>query len=420
MRSIIIKILNILARKMLVKYKPVVIGITGSVGKSSAKKTIYEILKRKYKVHCDRSCYSAGISIPLAIIGLESGGRSFGKWVRIIFKTMGRLLKKNDYPDIIILEMGVNRPNDMKKMLAVIKPDIGIITSIGKFPSHTEYFKDARHIAREKFLLARSLGKKDLLILNSDDEFIRELLGNVKPDAITYGFNENADIKAEEIMLGNKKFKMEDGSLGMRFKISYKGTTIPFRFPYALGRGQIYSTLAAVAVGIHFGFNLVEMSETLSSYQPLAGRMKMIKGINDSLIIDDTFNANPNSALSALETVEKLEVPRKIAVLGDMLELGEQCEAGHKEVGKAISRSVNFLFTYGAESKIIGQQARTSGMKEKNIFHFENMNELTELLKNTVQIGDVILVKGSRAMRMEKIVRKLMAKPELADELLVS
>jgi len=419
MRSVTIKILNILARKMLAKYKPVVIGITGSVGKSSAKKTIYEILKRKYKVHCDRSCYNTDISIPLAIIGMESGGHSAGKWIGIIFKTICRLLKKNGYPDVIILEMGVNRPNDMKKMLATIKPDIGIITGIGKFPSHTEYFKDAKHIAREKFLLARSLGKKDLSVLNSDDEFAEELLGNIKSDTITYGFNKNADIKAEEILLGNKKFKTEDGSLGMRFKISHKGTTVPFRLPYALGRGQIYSTLSAVAVGIHFGFNLVEMSEILSSYQPLPGRMKMIKGINESLIIDDTFNSNPNSALSALKTIEKLEAPRKIAVLGDMLELGEQCEAGHKEVGKAVPMSVDFLFTYGAKSEIIGRQAQKSGMKEENIFYFESMEELTELLKNTIRIGDVILIKGSRAMHMEKIVKEIMSKPELADELLV-
>lgn len=419
MRSVIIKILNILARKMLAKYKPAVIGITGSVGKSSAKKAIYEILKRKYKVHCDRSCYSVDISVPLAIIGMESGEHSVVRWVKIIFKTIGRLFQKNGYPDVIILEMGVNRPGDMKKMLAAVKPDIGIITGIGRFPSHTEYFKDAKHIAREKFLLARSLGKKDLAILNLDDEFVKELSGNIKADMITYGFGENADIRAEEVLSGSKKFKTEDGSPGMRFKISYKGTTIPFRLPYALGRGQIYSALSAVAVGIHFGFNLVEMSEALSSYQPLAGRMKMIEGVNGSLIIDDTFNANPNSALSALETIEKLEAPRKIAVLGDMLELGERCEAGHREVGKAILRSVDFLFTYGAKSKMIGGQAQKSGMKEENIFHFENMEELAELLKNAIQTGDVILIKGSRAMHMEKIVRKIMSQPEKADELLV-
>jgi UDP-N-acetylmuramoyl-tripeptide--D-alanyl-D-alanine ligase len=398
----------------------VVIGITGSVGKSSAKKAIYEILKKKYKVYCDKSCYSADISIPLAIIGLESGGHSVDKWIRIIFKTISSLIKKNDYPDVIILEMGVNKPNDMKKMLAAAKLDIGIITSIGNFPSHTEYFKDAKQIVREKFLLARSLGKKDLAILNLDDELIKELSGSVKAEIITYGFGESADIRAEEILSGGKKFRTEDGSMGMRFKISFKGTTMPFRLPYALGRGQIYSALSAVAIGIRFGFNLVEMSEILSSYQPLAGRMKIIKGVNGSLIIDDTFNSNPNSALSALETIKKLEAPRKIAVLGDMLELGERCEAGHKEVGKDVARSVDFLFTYGDKSKTIGQQAQKNEMKEENIFHFENIEELIDLLKKAIQAGDIILIKGSRAMHMEKIVREIMAKPELADELLVS
>ncbi|MCK4592099.1 UDP-N-acetylmuramoyl-tripeptide--D-alanyl-D-alanine ligase [Candidatus Parcubacteria bacterium] len=419
MRFIIIKILNILSKKMLAKYKPVVIGITGSVGKSSTKKVIYEILERKYKVHRDRSCYNTDMSVPLAITGFESGGRSVRKWIKIIFKTIGRLFKKNNYPDVLILEMGVNRPNDMKKMLAVVKPDIGVLTGIGKFPSHLEYFKDAKHIAREKSLLVRSLGRKDLAILNLDDEFIKELSENIRSSVITYGFNESADVRAEEILLGNKKFKTEDGSMGMRFKISYQGTTVPFRLPYALGRGQIYSTLSAVAVGIHFGFNLVEMSETLSNYHPLAGRMKMINGINKSLIIDDTFNSNPSSALSALETVEKLEAPRKIAVLGDMLELGEQCEIGHREVGKVISNSVDFLFTYGSKSEVISRQAQENGMKKENIFHFKNIDELIEPLKNIIQNEDIILVKGSRAMRMERVVKEIMADPEKADELLV-
>ena len=269
-------------------------------------------------------------------------------------------------------------------------------------------------------MLVRTLRKKDLAILNLDDEFIKELPENIKSGIITYGFNENADVRAEEVLLGSRKFRTEDGSMGMRFKISYKGTTIPFRFPYALGRGQIYSILSAVAVGIHFGFNLVEMSEILSEFQPLAGRMKMIKGINRSLIIDDTFNSNPSSALSALETVEKLEALRKIAVLGDMLELGEQCEIGHKEVGKVVPKSIDFLFTYGSRSEVIARQARKSGMKKENIFHFKNIDKLIELLKNIIQNEDIILVKGSRAMHMERVVREIMSEPEKADELLVS
>ncbi|MDF1498728.1 MAG: Mur ligase family protein [Patescibacteria group bacterium] len=419
MRRIVIEILNILAKEILVKYKPVVIGITGSVGKSSSKKAIYEILKQKYKVYGDKSDYSVEVGIPLAIIGLESGGRSVRKWIKIIIKALIRLIKKFDYPDILLLEMGVNGPGDMKKMLKVVKPDIAVITNIGKFPSHTKYFKDAKHVTKEKSLIVKSLGKKDLAILNCDDKSIKDLTDSIKGKIITYGFGDNSEIKAVEVLMGNKKIRTEDGSMGMGFKISYKGTTVPFRLPYALGKGQIYSTLSAVAVGIHFGLNLVEMSEALSEYQPLAGRMKMIKGINNSLIIDDTFNASPSSTLSALETVEKLAAERKIAVLGDMLELGEYCEKGHREVGKAVFTSVDMLFTYGSRSKIIFQKAKDMGMKKENIKHFENKKMLIEALKHNIKNGDIILIKGSRAMHMEDVVREIMVKPELAGELLV-
>lgn len=267
MRAIVVKILNILAKNILTKYKPVVIGITGSIGKSSTQKAIYEILKKKYKVRCNHGAYKTDISIPLSIIGLEGGGRSAKKWAEIIMKALKLLVKKTEYPDILVLEMGVDRPNDMKKMLEVVKPDIGILTGVEKFPTHIKYFRNAKHIMREKFLLAKSLSKKDLAVLNYDDEFIMELSENIKAKVISYGFNEDCVLKAEEIFLGNRKWKAENGIAGISFKISYQGTTMPFRFPNVLGRGQIYVILAAVAVGLRFDFNLVEMSEIISKFQ---------------------------------------------------------------------------------------------------------------------------------------------------------
>jgi UDP-N-acetylmuramoyl-tripeptide--D-alanyl-D-alanine ligase len=420
MRFIIIKILNILAGKILSKYNPVVIGITGSVGKSSTKKAIYEILKNKYKVAGNDGRFRTDLNIPLAIIGEKSGRWSVRKWIRIMAKALALLVRKKNYADILILEMGVDRPNDMKNMLEVVKPNIGILTGIGKFPPHTKYFRNAKHIAREKAALIKSLGKKDLAVLNYDDEFTRDLSQSVRAEVMTYGFDKNSTLRAEEIFLGDKKWRIESGSAGMSFKISYKGTTVPFRLAYVLGRGQIYAVLSAVAIGIHFGLNLVEMSEIISSHRSLPGRMKLIEGLNSSLIIDDTFNANPSSALSALETIRKLDAPRKIAVLGDMLELGEYCESGHREVGKQISKSVNLLFTYGSRSKIILKQAQDDGLAENSSSHFEDSNELVKFLRKTIKSGDIVLVKGSRAMHMEKIVSGIMAKPELAEELLVS
>ncbi|MCK5475435.1 MAG: UDP-N-acetylmuramoyl-tripeptide--D-alanyl-D-alanine ligase [Candidatus Pacebacteria bacterium] len=419
MRKIVIKILNLLAKETLHKYNPIVIGITGGVGKSSTKKIVHEILKDNYSIHCDRSRYNVDIGIPLTILGLESGGHSVTKWMKIIFKAIMKLIKKSDYPDVLILEMGVNRPGDMKKMLKVVKPHIAIMTTIGKYPSHIKYFKDIKHIFREKSLLIKSLGKKDLAILNCDDEFIDDLKKSTRSKVITYGFDQKALVRGDEILLGDKKFKMEDGSMGMTFKISHKGTTVPFRLIYALGKGQIYSTLAAVSVGINFDMNLVKMSQAVLKYRPLAGRMNLIGGINNSMIIDDTFNANPGSMFFSLETIRKLSASQKIAVLGDMLELGEYCQKGHREVGKKVLGSVDILITFGSRSKLISQEAIKMGMDREKIFHFEDMEDVVKLLSKIIENDTIVLVKGSRAMNMEKIVKKLMAEPKLSDELLV-
>lgn len=419
MRFIAVKILNLLARKIVAKHGPAIIGITGSVGKSSARKAIYEVLKTKYSVVCNKSGYHSDISIPLSIIGEKSGGRSVLKWANIFMKAVKILSGHEKYPEILILEMDVNRPGDMKRLLKVVKPNIGIFTGVGKYPSHLEYFKDARQIAREKSLLIRSLGKKDLAILNYDDDYARELAGSAKSDVITYGFDPKSKFIAEEIFLGDRKWRIEDGSIGMGFKISQNGTTVPFRLPYAFGRAQIYAVLASCAVGSFFGFNLLEISEILSKYQPLAGRMKLIKGINKSLIIDDTFNANPSSMLVTLESLGKLDASRRIAVLGDMLELGEYSEEGHAEVGKKVSKTADILFTFGSLSKMITENARTSGMNKGKITHFEKIEDLIINLRGMAREHDVILIKGSRSMHMEEIVRGIMEKPELADELLV-
>ncbi len=419
MRFIIIKILNILSKKILAKYKPVVIGVAGSVGKSSAREAVCKVLRNKYKIAYNKNCYRTDLGIPLAIIGAESGGRSVGKWLKIIFSATEMIIKKTEYPDILVLEMGVDRPRDMEKMLEIVKPDIGVLTSIGKFPPHTKYFKSAKHIAKEKGMLVRSLRKKDVAILNCDDGNIKNLAENIRTKTITYGFGDNAVVRAEEIFLGDRKWKIKGGLIGMSFKISYQGTTVPFRLPFSLGRGHIYAVLSAVSIGIHFGYNLVEISEILSDYKPLPGRMNLIKGMNDSLIIDDTFNSNPVSATSALETLQKLDTMRRIAVFGDMLELGKYCEAGHQEVGKLVAKSADLLFTYGKRSKFISKQAKKSGMKENQIFHFDDLNDLNKSLKSTIKSTDAILVKGSRAMRMENVVKEIMADPEKAGELLV-
>jgi len=258
MRIIIIKILNILSKKILAKYNPVVIGVAGSVGKSDVKKAVCEVLKDKYKIAFNKNYYKTDLGIPLAIINAESGGRSIIKWINIIFSAIKIIIKKTEYPEILILEMSVDKPNDMKKILEVVKPNIGILTNIGEFSSCAKYFKNVKHFAKEKSLFIKSLKKKDLAILNCDDEFVKDLLKNARSKVITYGFGNNSTVKAGKIFSGNKK---------MSFKVSYEGTFVPFWLPYALDRSQVYVVLVASAIGIHFGYNLVEISEKLSNHR---------------------------------------------------------------------------------------------------------------------------------------------------------
>lgn len=420
MRNIVVKILNLLSARIVAKYKPVIIGVTGSAGKSTTCKVISELLCTRYSVRLNDSRYSTDIGIPLAIIGARSGGRSVRKWTQVLKQALQlAIVKSSFYPDILILDMEVDNPDDMKKMLKVVHPNIAVFTGVGEFPAHEGKFKSGKHIAREMSLLFKSLEKVDLAVLNYDDPFIRSLSMSLKSGKMTFGFDKNAMVKGEEIFLGEKKWKTSDGKLGMTFKVTYEGTTIPFRFSYVIGRGQISAALAGTAVGLHLGFNLLEISQALENFRTLPGRMNLIKGINSALVIDDTFNSNPSSAFAALETIGKLEADRKIAVLGDMLELGNYAKNGHRKVGEKIYKSVDAVMCCGRMSKHFCEAAREKGMKGSDVLHFESKEALIDRLKSTVREGDVILIKGSRAMRMEDIVRAIMLEPEKAGELLV-
>ncbi len=420
MRQTAVNILNILARRIVEKYKPVVIGVTGSAGKSTTCKLLASVLEARFAVRFNDNRRPADVGLPLAIIGAEAEGRRLWDWIKVLVKACSLLLAKNSfYPDILVLEMGVDRPHDMKKMLRIVQPDIAVFASLGEFPAHAKYFKSNKHIAREKALLVRALGPSGLAVLNGDDEFLRGLLSGVRAQTVTFGFGKEANVRGEEIFLGEKKWRMRSGKIGMSFKMTSEGTTVPFRFSYALGRGQIYAALAAAAVGLHLGMNLVEISEALAEYRPLPGRMNLIKGRKGSLLIDDTYNANPGSMLAALETVGKLEARRKIAVLGDMLELGNYAKEGHRRVGESIPRAVDLVFCYGKTAKFICEFAKERGMKASSIRHFEKKKQMIEELQGLVGEGDVVLVKGSRRMRMEEVVKALMLEPSRADELLV-
>ncbi len=432
MRSILQYLLKILAQIVLWRYQPEIVAVTGSAGKTSTKEAIYHVLRKQFRVRRNFRNYNNEIGVPLTILGIETGGRSFLAWLNNFLKVVVTILWEKSYPEILVLEMGVDRPGDMRYLVDFIPVKVGVITAIGQFPTHVEFFPEKGKLVEEKALLVKSLVKGGSAVLNYDDLTVR-IIGDDLPERtkiIHYGFGQGADLKIFNyqfgpITSGLTTVNLEKGDFGVSFKLDYQGSVVPVKLNRVLGKQQAYATAAATAVGLHFGLNLVEISAALRKYRSLPGRTNLIKGIKGTWIIDDSYNASPSATIAALEILEEFplaggeEIQRKIAVLGDMLELGKETETGHRQVGQKVTSVVNLLFTVGSRARFIAEEARQQGLAPEKIFEFSLPEKAARAVQEELTKRDVILVKGSRAIHMEKVVREIMAHPEKAEKLLV-
>lgn len=426
-------ILKLLSKVVIKKYNPIVLGITGSVGKTSTKEAVFSVLKNKFRVRRSVGSFNTEEGLPLAILGdwsenklkLISQYGETGKRIRKIFLWVGIVVSgflklifipKSKYPEILVLEYGADRPGDIDKLVQIATPQTGIITGVGEIPVHVEYYSGPEEVAKEKSKLISALPPSGLAVLNHDDWIVFNMKDLSKAETITFGFDEHSEIKASDMRYF---FEEEDeANAGLSFKLNYEGKSVPFRLSSALGKHQIYAALAATAVGLHFNINLIEISEALEKMEFPKQRMKLVKGIRDSWIIDDTYNASPLSTQAALETlyefgnkaISQKGKGRKVAVLGDMRELGVFTEKAHRLIGNLAGEKTEYLFTVGPAAKFIADSAFNQLPKE-NIRTFDSSEEAGEWLKGFVAEGDIVLVKGSRAMEMEKVVEALIPKP---------
>lgn len=417
MKKFISKILAFFACKTINRHHPIFIGITGSAGKTSARDAIAHLLKYQFRVSAGIKNYNNELGYPLSILGLESAGKNPVEWAKILFRAFKVAYFSGTYPEILVLEMGSRKSGDIDYLGRIAPLDIAILTSIGN--SHLEKFGSAKNIIKEKSSIIKYIKKSGKLIYNFDDENVREAAKSDKIETISYGFNKGADIRA--VSNGSSlhlNFDEQGNFAGSAFKLEKSGSFLPIRLFNIISKAQVYSVLSAIAAGIAFNLNLVDMAENLKDFPPPAGRMNLIKGINNSLIIDDTYNSAPLSAILALETLKQFSAKRRVAILGDMLELGSACEDGHRQVGKAAVKSAGLLFFIGDNMKFAKDEAEKSGFSKSKVFIFKNLTEAKIKIAPQICEGDVILVKGSQDMRMEKIVKALMAEPEKAGELL--
>ncbi len=317
--------------------------------------------------------------------------------------------------------MGADKAGDIEYLAQIAPPDVAIITKIGI--SHLEHFKTKEALIKEKGSLLKFVKKGGLAILNADDENTSQIINKVNSSLLTFGIeNKKADFWATEISYGFQEVSLRENNFlekmgGISFKVNYQGKVIPVRLRNCIGVSHIFSALAALCVSQYFKVNLLEAAQRIQDFLPPPGRMVLIEGIRKTWIIDDTYNSAPDSVRVALGVVEKIIAQRKIVVLGDMLELGEEEEKSHREIGKTLSQgNITFAVLVGKRMKLALKEMSKGS---KKAFHFSNPMDAGIFLQNQIRSGDLILVKGSQGMRMEKIVEEIMRHPNQKERLLV-
>ncbi|MBL7141692.1 UDP-N-acetylmuramoyl-tripeptide--D-alanyl-D-alanine ligase [Patescibacteria group bacterium] len=410
------------ARRVIKKYQPLIIGITGSVGKSSAKEAIYNVLKDQMNVWRSLKNYNNEIGVPLTVLGCISPRKNIFGWLKVFWIAIKKIVfPEKSYPKVLVLEMAADRPGDIEYLTKIIPCQIGIITAIG--PTHTEFFKSVENIVKEKQAIISHLPLNGWAILNADDEKVRVLKNKTSAKVLTFGLSSNADVQAMGVSLDQELKDDLPQIKGLRFKISYKGNVVPIFLSQIITSAQIYSILTAISIGLTFNLNLITIAQAVKKYRPLPGRMVLVKGVKQSLIIDDTYNSSPKAVELALETLLEIKThpqAKKWVILGDMLELGELSQSEHHQVGQSVGKmNFDYLITVGQEAKEIVRGAQEYGLSQEKIFSFADSFEVGKFLQKKIKKGDLILIKGSQGARLERIVKEIMLEPEKAEKLLV-
>ncbi len=411
-------------RQALERERPFVIGVAGSVGKSSTKTALGVALgvgEVGSSVVASIDSFNNELGLPLTILGLAAPGRSVLAWAGLVLKgslTALGLLKLR--ARMFVLELGTDRPGNLAYLIKIAKPQVAVLTAIG--PEHTEFFGSVTGVAQEEGMIIRDLGPDDMVVINADDPEIARLTPEVTARLMSFGTAEQAEVR-----LLSYKVRLEEQqpeASGLDVTIAVLGATRTLQLTGTVGRSQAYAVAAALTVVSAIdGDDQLALSRLESRFHGMPGRMSLILGIKRTWLIDDSYNSSPLAALSALRDLAAFPVAedcRRIAALGDMLELGSLAEEFHTEVGRAVAAAgVDMLVGCGTFAHIVARAARDAGMSDERIFTFAHSADAGRFIQDRLKTGDVVLVKGSQGVRMEKIVRELMAHPLRAQELLV-
>lgn len=359
-----------IARYYRQKFKIKIVGITGSVGKTSTKDIISSVLSVKYKTLSTIGNLNNEIGIPKTLFNLDSSY------------------------EVGVLEMGMSYQGDIDYFTSIIKPDIAIISNIGM--SHIENFDDQIGIFKAKMEIVKYFNEHNTLIINGDDKYLKTIKQEKSSyKVLTYGFDKDNDLYCTSYKIVNDKIV---------FHCLINNKDEEFIIP-SIAKHNIYNAMAGILVGLQLNLTIEQIRNGLKTFKLTEGRLTIINK-KDLTIIDDSYNASADSTISALDVL-KTYSQRRVAVLGDILETGAYDERIHRQIGKNIKGKVDFLITVGNSSKYILDEALKEGFKIENTCYFNNYEEVIKEIKNILKVNDVVLVKASHGIKLSEVVTYL-------------
>lgn len=403
LKSIIASFLGLAARAVIHRYHPRIVMITGSVGKTSTKDAVAAALTTNFLVRKSEKSFNSEFGVPFTILGVGNPWGNPTAWLKVVKSALALLILPNHYPNMLVLEVGADKPGDLARILRIATPDAVVVTRLPDIPVHVEAYTSPEAVQEEEFSPAYALAAGAPLIVSADKPHALEMAKRTPAHVISYGISKDATVHLSHI-----GFHSEDGHVtGMQAQARIDGESHVVAARGSVGTTQVLPLAAALATASAFGISATDTLAALESYEPPPGRGRLLTGLRDSVIIDDTYNASPAAVEEALTTLKTFpHAKRRIAVLGDMLELGRYSVQEHERVGKLAGAAADLVVAVGIRSRALAAKV---GRTE--VLLFDNARIAASALVPLVRAGDVILVKGSQSIRTERIVEALLARP---------
>ena len=429
------------AKRTLEREKPMIIAITGTVGKSSTKQMLAAMLHaddHASAVRAPKKNYNNQIGVPLTVFNHPAPGRSPLRWLSLLWTALlHRWGVKHTGIKTFVFEMGADHPGDLAYLTSIAKPTISVITAITPedttwAPVHAANYPTIDDLAYEKGTLARNVDPAGTIILNADDPRVMDLRHSTTAKYLTFGTTESADIQLMNIAMRTEETVTGRMPLGLEATFTLYHRTETVYIPGVFGRSQAMAMAAALAVGYALDLPIKEMTQSLAKAEAPPGRVRLIPGIKGTMLLDDSYNASPVAVLSALRDLASMDIDasrqRRIVCLGEMRELGEQSQTLHEIIGMQVARlGMDVLAVTGAYAEAYARGAKLAGMHEDAIKLFDDTPELALWIQDILRPGDLVLAKASegpmrtsegflktKGVRMERVIKELMADPSRA------